>query len=50
MSSAVITLAYNFVILGIAGNIGVAAYGVVANIAIVTTAAFNGIAQEASHL
>lgn len=50
MSSAVITLAYNFVILGIAGNIGVAAYGVVANIAIVTTAAFNGIAQGSQPL
>lgn len=50
MSSAVITLAYNFVILGIVGNIGVAAYGVVANIAIVTTAAFNGIAQGSQPL
>ena len=50
MSSAVITLAYNFVILGIAGNIVVAAYGVVANIAIVTTAAFNGIAQGSQPL
>ena len=50
MSSAVITLAYNFVILVIAGNIGVAAYGVVANIAIVTTAAFNGIAQGSQPL
>lgn len=44
MSSAVITLAFNFVILKLAGNVGVAAYGVVANIAIVTTAVFNGVA------
>lgn len=50
MSSAVITLAFNFVILRLAGNVGVAAYGVVANIAIVTTAVFNGIAQGSQPL
>ena len=50
MSSAVITLAFNFVILKLAGNVGVAAYGVVANIAIVTTAVFNGVAQGSQPL
>lgn len=50
MSSAVITLVFNFVILKLAGNVGVAAYGVVANIAIVTTAVFNGVAQGSQPL
>lgn len=50
MSSAVITLAFNFVILKLTGNVGVAAYGVVANIAIVTTAVFNGVAQGSQPL
>lgn len=45
MSSGVTTIVFNFLILGIAGNDGVAAYGIVANIAIVATAIFNGIAQ-----
>lgn len=50
MSSAVITLAFNFVILRLTGNVGVAAYGVIANIAIVTTAVFNGVAQGSQPL
>ena len=50
MSSAVITLAFNYVILRLTGNVGVAAYGVVANIAIVTTAVFNGVAQGSQPL
>lgn len=50
MSSAVITLAFNFVILKLTGNVGVAAYGVAANIAIVTTAVFNGVAQGSQPL
>lgn len=45
MSSAVITTVFNFLLLDITGNIGVAAYGVVANLAIVAVAIFNGIAQ-----
>lgn len=45
LSSAVTTIVFNFLILGLAGNIGVAAYGVVANIALVANAFFNGIAQ-----
>ena len=45
MSSGVTTLAFNYLILGLAGNTGVAAYGVVANLAIVVMALFNGIAQ-----
>lgn len=45
ISSAVIVTVFNFLILSIAGNIGVAAYGVVANIALVAVAVFNGVAQ-----
>ena len=45
MSSAIVLISFNLVILKIEGNTGVAAYGVVANIAIVATAIFNGIAQ-----
>ena len=36
--------------LGLAGNVGVAAYGVVANFALVATAIFNGVAQGAQPL
>ncbi|MCM1288238.1 MAG: MATE family efflux transporter [Clostridium sp.] len=45
ISGGVTTLTFNFVLLKIAGNAGVAAYGVVANISIVGIAVFNGIAQ-----
>lgn len=45
MSSGVITLVFNTILLRIAGNVGVAAYGIVANIALVCIAIFNGITQ-----
>ena len=45
ISGAVTTLVFNFIILGIAGNTGVAAYGVIANTALVGTAVFNGVSQ-----
>ena len=45
LSSGIVILVFNFLILALEGNTGVAAYGVVANIAIVATAIFNGIAQ-----
>lgn len=50
ISSGITTMVFNFLILGIAGNVGVAAYGIVANIAIVATAIFNGVAQGAQPL
>lgn len=50
MSSGVTTLAFNYLILGLAGNTGVAAYGVVANLAIVAVAMFNGVAQGSQPL
>ncbi len=44
-SSAVVILVFNFVILGTDGKEGVAAYGIVANISLVVTAVFTGVAQ-----
>ncbi len=49
-SSGITIMVFNFLILGIAGNIGVAAYGVVANFAQVALAIFNGMAQGAQPL
>lgn len=45
MSSGIVIVVFNFIILAIAGNTGVAAYGVVANISLVVSAVFTGIAQ-----
>ncbi|MEE1178726.1 MAG: MATE family efflux transporter [Lachnospiraceae bacterium] len=45
ISSGVITIVFNMLLLGTAGNIGVAAYGVIANISLVTISIFNGLAQ-----
>lgn len=45
LSSAIALITFNLVILKIAGNMGVAAYGIVANIALVATAIFTGVAQ-----
>lgn len=45
ISSGVTTAVFNFLILGLAGNTGVAAYGVVANLSLVAVAMFNGIAM-----
>lgn len=45
MASAVTLITFNLIILGIEGNTGVAAYGIVANTALVATAVFNGVAQ-----
>ena len=50
ISSGVITVVFNMVILGLAGNTGVAAYGVVANTSLVAVALFNGIAQGSQPL
>lgn len=44
ISSGVITVVFNMLIMNIAGNTGVAAYGIVANISLVAVAIFNGIA------
>lgn len=50
ISSGIIILVFNYLILDITGNIGVAAYGVIANISIVVGALFNGIAQGSQPL
>ena len=50
ISSAVITIVFNMLILGIAGNVGVAAYGVIANLSIVAMSICNGLAQGAQPL
>lgn len=45
ISSAVVLITFNLVILGIEGNLGVAAYGIVANLTLVGIAVFTGLAQ-----
>lgn len=45
VSSAVVLIAFNIVILNIEGNLGVAAYGIIANLALVVIAIFTGLAQ-----
>ena len=50
LSSGITTAVFNILILGIAGNTGVAAYGIIANIALVVTSIFNGVAQGAQPL
>lgn len=50
LSSGVTTTVFNFLILGLAGNIGVAAYGVIANCALIAVSIFNGVSQGAQPL
>ena len=45
VSSAVVMTTFNLLILGLEGNRGVAAYGIVANLAFVAIAIFNGLGQ-----
>lgn len=45
MSSGITTTVFNFLLLSLAGNTAVAAYGIIANFALVGTAVFNGIGQ-----
>ena len=45
ISSGLVVLLFNTLILKITGNIGVAAYGVVCNIWLVCVAIFNGLAN-----
>lgn len=49
-ASGVTTAVFNFIILSLVGNIGVAAYGVVTNAALVAVAMFNGVTQGAQPL
>ncbi len=45
VSSGIVMIIFNTIILNIAGNIGVAAYGVIANLSLVVIAIYTGIAQ-----
>jgi len=45
LSLSIALVTFNLLILGIEGNIGVAAYGVVANIAFIVASIFTGVAQ-----
>ncbi len=45
LSSGIVIITFNTLILGIEGNIGVAAYGVIANIALVVVAVYTGLTQ-----
>lgn len=47
LSSGIVIIIFNIIMLKLCGNLGVAAYGVIANIALVILAIFNGIAQGA---
>ena len=45
LSVSVVMITFNIIILGTSGNVGVAAFGVIANILIVVISIYNGIAQ-----
>lgn len=45
ISSGLVILVFNRILLGISGNTGVAAYGIIANLALIGTAIFTGIGQ-----
>lgn len=45
VSSGIVMIIFNMIILNLEGNIGVAAYGIIANISLVITAVYTGIAQ-----
>ncbi len=50
ISSGIVMITFNSIILKLEGNIGVAAYGVIAKISLVVVAIFTGIAQGAQPL
>lgn len=50
IAGGITTVVFNYLILRLAGNVGVAAYGVICNIALVVTCVFNGIIQGAQPL
>lgn len=45
VSSGIVIIVFNIIILGLSGNSGVAAYGVIANLSLVIIAIYTGIAQ-----
>lgn len=50
LSGGIVMVVFNYILLGLQGNLGVAAYGVVANLSLVMMAIFTGIAQGAQPL
>lgn len=44
-SSGIVIIVFNSIIMGLEGNVGVAAYGVIANLSLVIVAVYTGIAQ-----
>lgn len=50
ISSGIVIVVFNTVILSLEGNIGVAAFGIITNLALVFLAVFNGISQGAQPL
>lgn len=50
VSAGVVTMTLNYLILSLAGNTAVAAYGIIANIALVVIAVFNGLANGSQPL
>lgn len=47
LSSGMVILVFNGIVLGLQKNLGVAAYGIIANLSLIMIAVFNGIAQGA---
>lgn len=45
IASGIVMIVFNYIILRLRGNIGVAAYGIVANLSLVVTSIYTGIAQ-----
>lgn len=45
VSSGIVMIVFNTILLKLQGNVGVAAYGVIANLSLVVTAVYTGIAQ-----
>lgn len=50
VASGIVMITFNTIILSLAGNTGVAAYGVIANLSLVVTAVYTGIAQGSQPL
>lgn len=45
IASGIVMIVFNMIILNLSGNVGIAAYGVIANLALVVIAIYTGIAQ-----
>ncbi len=50
MATGIVMIVFNSLILGLIGNVGVAAYGIILNVHLVVIAVFNGVAQGSQPL